>query len=139
MLRRGIPWVCPPCLTAPLFLGVPRTHAETQQPWKAAGLQAVHTFYLWYQPAARGKAAVGSRKADLPSSEGLRWKEQWKEGTEREGEVQRGEERPEDKGVLIVLILLQIRTNEPDCIHECFAGPLPVSDNRWVVTSTIRF
>ena len=120
-----------PCLPAPLFLGVPRARAESQHLWKAAGLRAVHTFYLWYQPPARGKAAAGSRKADLPSSEGLRWKEWWKGGTEREGGAQRRGERTEDKGVLIgVLILPQICTNKPDCIHECFAGPLPVSDDR---------
>lgn len=74
--------VLPPCLPVPRFLGIARTDAETQHLWKAAGRQAVHTFYLLYQLAARGKAAAGSRKADLPSSEGLRWKQWWKGGPE---------------------------------------------------------
>lgn len=64
-------------------------------------------------------AAVGSRKVDLPSSEGLRRKELWQVETEREGGAQRGEKRTENKGVLIgVLILPQICINKPDCIHE---------------------
>lgn len=52
-----------------------------------------------------GKAVAGSRKEDLPSSEGLRWKELWKERTERAGGAQRGEERTEGKGVLIGVLI----------------------------------
>lgn len=49
---------------------------------------------------------------------------------QREGEAQRGAEWTEDEGVLIVLILPQICTKKPDCINECFAAPLPMSDDR---------
>lgn len=73
--KEGTVGVPLPCLPTPLFLGISRTRAETWHLWKAAGLQAVHTFYLWDQPAAGGKAAAGRRKAGLPFSEGLRWNE----------------------------------------------------------------
>ncbi|KAJ7403482.1 glutamate--cysteine ligase catalytic subunit [Willisornis vidua] len=72
--------------------GVLGTHRKLQHLWKAAGLPAVHTFYLWYQPAAKDKTAAGSRKEDIPSSEGLRCKDDEQE-KQREKEEPRGEEK----------------------------------------------
>lgn len=136
MYGRQILWVSlipPPCLPTPLLLGIPRSPTETQHLWKAAGLRAVHTYYLWYQPAAKGMSAAGSRKAGLPSSEGLGWQEWWMGAKRQEHRGEEKRQKTEDRkgGVLIgVLILLQICTNKPDRIHECFAGTLPVSGNR---------
>lgn len=46
------------------------------------------------------------------------------------GTYPRSTEKHSTKGVLTGVMLPQICTIKPDCIHECFMGLLAVSDDR---------